>query len=67
MLVMLGYVVNCVLFIVQTNNCVLGNSSEYFINNVQFTLTKYLEELEMIGIVPKAQNCLVFQVNIIIN
>lgn len=47
--------------------CVPGNSSEYFINNVQFTLTKYLEELEMIGIVPKAQNCLVFQVNIVIN
>lgn len=64
---MIGYVVYCVSFTVATNYCVLGNSSEYFINDVQFTLTKYLEELEMIGIVPKAQNCLVFQVNIIIN
>lgn len=54
-------------FIYCTVYCVSGNSSEYFINNVQFTLTKYLEELETIGIVAKAQNCLVFQVNIIIN
>lgn len=50
-----------------TNYCVSGNSSEYFINNVKFTLAKYLEQLEMVGIVSKAQNCLVFQVNVIIN
>ncbi|TNN00139.1 hypothetical protein fugu_011385 [Takifugu bimaculatus] len=40
---------------------IIGNSSEYFINNVKFTLAKYLEQLEMVGIVSKAQNCLVFQ------
>lgn len=50
-----------------TNHCVLGNSSEYFINNVKFTLAKYLEQLEMVGIVSKAQNCLVFQVNGIVD
>lgn len=67
LLFMVGYVIYCVSFTVATNYCVLGNFSEYYINDVQFSLTKYLEELETIGIVPKAQNCLVFQVNIIIN
>lgn len=51
----------------KTSHCVLGNSTEYFINNEQFTLAKYLEQLERIGIVSKAQNCLIFQVNIILN
>lgn len=41
----------------------LGNASEYFINDIHVTLTKYMEELEKIGIVTKAKNCLVFQVN----
>lgn len=40
-----------------------GDSSEYRINGVHVTLAKYLEELEKIGIVTKARNCLVFQVN----
>lgn len=62
---MIGYVVYCVLLIVATTNCILGNSSEYFINDVQFPLTKYQKELEMIGIVSKAQNCLVFQVTLL--
>uniref|UniRef100_A0A3Q4B2Z1 SMC hinge domain-containing protein n=1 Tax=Mola mola TaxID=94237 RepID=A0A3Q4B2Z1_MOLML len=39
------------------------NASEYFINDIHVTLTKYMEELEKIGIVTKAKNCLVFQVN----
>lgn len=55
------------IFVLKTKYCVLGNSSEYFINNVKFTLAKYLEQLEMVGIVSKAQNCLVFQVNVIVN
>ncbi|KAK2880477.1 structural maintenance of chromosomes protein 1B [Channa argus] len=38
-----------------------GDSSEYRINGVHVTLAKYLAELEKIGIVNKAQNCLVFQ------
>uniref|UniRef100_A0A7N6FM43 SMC hinge domain-containing protein n=1 Tax=Anabas testudineus TaxID=64144 RepID=A0A7N6FM43_ANATE len=42
---------------------VAGDSSEYRINGVHVTLAKYLEELEKIGIVTKARNCLVFQVN----
>ncbi|KAK2842674.1 hypothetical protein Q5P01_012874 [Channa striata] len=40
---------------------ITGDSSEYRINGSHVTLAKYLEELEKIGIVTKAQNCLVFQ------
>ncbi|XP_040894537.1 structural maintenance of chromosomes protein 1B [Toxotes jaculatrix] len=40
---------------------ITGDSSEYCINGVHFTLAKYVEELEKIGIVTKARNCLVFQ------
>ncbi|XP_036374115.1 structural maintenance of chromosomes protein 1B [Megalops cyprinoides] len=38
-----------------------GTSSEYRINGEQVTLAKYTAELEKIGIVVKARNCLVFQ------
>ncbi|KAG7455804.1 hypothetical protein MATL_G00244900 [Megalops atlanticus] len=38
-----------------------GASSEYRINGQQVTLAKYTAELEKIGIVVKARNCLVFQ------
>ncbi|CAB1322747.1 unnamed protein product [Coregonus sp. 'balchen'] len=38
-----------------------GDSSEYRINGRQITLAKYTGELEKIGIVTKARNCLVFQ------
>ncbi|KAM6926349.1 structural maintenance of chromosomes protein 1B [Lycodopsis pacificus] len=38
-----------------------GDSSEYRINGIHVTLAKYIEELEKIGIVTKARNCLVFQ------
>ncbi|XP_044213194.1 structural maintenance of chromosomes protein 1B isoform X1 [Thunnus albacares] len=38
-----------------------GDSSEYRVNGVHVTLAKYMEELEKIGIVTKARNCLVFQ------
>ncbi|KAM4619154.1 structural maintenance of chromosomes protein 1B [Polymixia lowei] len=38
-----------------------GDSSEYCINGIHVTLAKYMEELEKIGIVTKARNCLVFQ------
>lgn len=44
--------------------CFIGDSSEYVINGIHVTLAKYMKELEKIGIVTKAQNCLVFQVNI---
>uniref|UniRef100_A0A3B4WWT7 Structural maintenance of chromosomes protein n=1 Tax=Seriola lalandi dorsalis TaxID=1841481 RepID=A0A3B4WWT7_SERLL len=40
---------------------ITGDSSEYRINGVHVTLAKYVEELEKIGIVTKARNCLVFQ------
>uniref|UniRef100_UPI0037E7EC47 structural maintenance of chromosomes protein 1B n=1 Tax=Semicossyphus pulcher TaxID=241346 RepID=UPI0037E7EC47 len=40
---------------------ILGDSSEYRINGQHVSLAKYLEELEKIGIVTKARNCLVFQ------
>ena len=40
-----------------------GNTSEYRINGVQVILAKYLEELKKIGVVTKARNCLVLQVN----
>ncbi|KAL7862605.1 hypothetical protein SRHO_G00115890 [Serrasalmus rhombeus] len=38
-----------------------GESSEYRVNGRQVTLAKYTGELEKIGIVVKARNCLVFQ------
>ncbi|XP_073724742.1 structural maintenance of chromosomes protein 1B isoform X3 [Misgurnus anguillicaudatus] len=38
-----------------------GESSEYRINGNQVTLAKYTGELEKIGIVVKAKNCLVYQ------
>ncbi|KAM6973344.1 structural maintenance of chromosomes protein 1B [Aplochiton taeniatus] len=38
-----------------------GDSSEYRINGKHVTLVKYTDELEKIGIVTKARNCLVFQ------
>uniref|UniRef100_A0A665WMK9 Structural maintenance of chromosomes protein 1B-like n=1 Tax=Echeneis naucrates TaxID=173247 RepID=A0A665WMK9_ECHNA len=40
-----------------------GDSSEYHINGAHVNLSKYMVELERIGIVTKAQNCLVFQVS----
>ncbi|KAK0150277.1 Structural maintenance of chromosomes protein 1B [Merluccius polli] len=38
-----------------------GDSSEYYVNGVHVTLANYKKELEKIGIVTKARNCLVFQ------
>ncbi|TRY54525.1 hypothetical protein DNTS_033392 [Danionella cerebrum] len=38
-----------------------GDSSEYYVNGRQVTLGKYTGELEKIGIVVKAKNCLVYQ------
>ncbi|XP_069018396.1 structural maintenance of chromosomes protein 1B [Embiotoca jacksoni] len=40
---------------------ITGDSSEYRINGLHVTFARYIEELEKIGIVTKAQNCLVFQ------
>ncbi|CAL1594821.1 unnamed protein product [Knipowitschia caucasica] len=40
---------------------ITGDSSEYRINGAQVTLVQYLKQLEEIGIITKAQNCLVFQ------
>uniref|UniRef100_A0A669EZN1 Structural maintenance of chromosomes protein n=1 Tax=Oreochromis niloticus TaxID=8128 RepID=A0A669EZN1_ORENI len=40
---------------------ITGDSSEYHINGLRVTFAKYVEELEKIGILTKAQNCLVFQ------
>ncbi|XP_041854155.1 structural maintenance of chromosomes protein 1B [Melanotaenia boesemani] len=40
---------------------ITGDSSEYRINGVRIASAAYTEELEKIGIVTKAQNCLVFQ------
>uniref|UniRef100_A0A8C9WMR3 Structural maintenance of chromosomes protein n=1 Tax=Scleropages formosus TaxID=113540 RepID=A0A8C9WMR3_SCLFO len=40
---------------------VAGDSSEYSINGKQVTFAKYTAELEKIGVVVKARNCLVFQ------
>ncbi|XP_029010359.1 structural maintenance of chromosomes protein 1B isoform X2 [Betta splendens] len=40
---------------------VVGNSCEYHINDTHVTFATYLEELTKIGIIAKAQNCLVFQ------
>uniref|UniRef100_A0A3Q0RIY4 RecF/RecN/SMC N-terminal domain-containing protein n=1 Tax=Amphilophus citrinellus TaxID=61819 RepID=A0A3Q0RIY4_AMPCI len=39
---------------------ITGNSSEYRIDGIHVTFAKYTEELEKIGILTKAQNCLVF-------
>ncbi|KAM6937011.1 structural maintenance of chromosomes protein 1B [Xenentodon cancila] len=40
---------------------IAGDASEYRINGAHVTFARYTEELEKIGIVTKAQNCLVFQ------
>ncbi|KAM9376219.1 structural maintenance of chromosomes protein 1B [Pholidichthys leucotaenia] len=40
---------------------IAGDSSEYHIDGVHVTFAKYTEELEKIGILTRAQNCLVFQ------
>ncbi|XP_041927826.1 structural maintenance of chromosomes protein 1B isoform X1 [Alosa sapidissima] len=40
---------------------VSGDSSEYYIKGKHVTLAKYTGELEKIGIVVKARNCLVYQ------
>lgn len=44
----------------------LGDSSEYFVNGIHVSQAKYMAELEKIGIVTKAQNCLVFQVRAVL-
>ncbi|KAG7257583.1 hypothetical protein CRUP_037398 [Coryphaenoides rupestris] len=38
-----------------------GNSSEYSVNGVSVSLAKYKKDLETIGVLTKARNCLVFQ------
>ncbi|CAL8360111.1 unnamed protein product [Lota lota] len=38
-----------------------GDSSEYYVNGAHVSLAKYKKDLESIGIVTKARNCLVFQ------
>ncbi|XP_056106975.1 structural maintenance of chromosomes protein 1B [Rhinichthys klamathensis goyatoka] len=43
------------------SRCISGESSEYHVNGKQMTLAKYTGELEKIGIVVKAKNCLVYQ------
>uniref|UniRef100_A0A9J8ACS9 Structural maintenance of chromosomes 1B n=1 Tax=Cyprinus carpio carpio TaxID=630221 RepID=A0A9J8ACS9_CYPCA len=43
------------------SRCISGESSEYRVNGRQVTLAKYTGELEKIGIVVKAKNCLVYQ------
>ncbi|XP_008409065.1 structural maintenance of chromosomes protein 1B [Poecilia reticulata] len=40
---------------------ITGDSSAYHINGSHVSHAKYIEELEKIGIVTKAQNCVVFQ------
>ncbi|XP_034735196.1 structural maintenance of chromosomes protein 1B [Etheostoma cragini] len=40
---------------------IIGESSEFCINGVHVSFAKYMEELEKVGIVTKARNCLVFQ------
>uniref|UniRef100_A0AAQ4RSR8 SMC hinge domain-containing protein n=1 Tax=Gasterosteus aculeatus aculeatus TaxID=481459 RepID=A0AAQ4RSR8_GASAC len=42
---------------------IAGDSTEYHVNGTHVTFDKYIQELEKIGVVSKAQNCLVFQVN----
>ncbi|KAJ0029120.1 hypothetical protein NQD34_004117, partial [Periophthalmus magnuspinnatus] len=45
----------------QFSRSITGDSSEYRVNEVQVNLSQYLRQLEEIGIIAKAQNCLVFQ------
>ncbi|XP_044133792.1 structural maintenance of chromosomes protein 1B [Bufo gargarizans] len=40
---------------------IVGNSSDYRLNNKQVGRALYISELEKIGIIVKARNCLVFQ------
>lgn len=40
---------------------IIGNTSEYRVDTRQLSATEYTEELENVGIIPKAKNFLVFQ------
>ncbi|CAF4694112.1 unnamed protein product [Rotaria sp. Silwood1] len=40
---------------------IIGNTSEYRVNSQQLSATEYTEELENLGIIPKAKNFLIFQ------
>jgi len=40
---------------------IVGNASEYRVDGHQLSATEYTEELENMGIIPKAKNFLIFQ------
>src|SRR6185437_8648750 len=40
---------------------IVGNASEYRVDGRQLSATEYTEELENMGIIPKAKNFLIFQ------
>lgn len=40
---------------------IIGNTSEYRVDSRQVSATEYTEELETLGIIPKAKNFLIFQ------
>ena len=40
---------------------IIGNTSEYRVDGRQLSATEYTEELENLGIIPKAKNFLIFQ------
>ena len=40
---------------------IIGNTSEYRVDGQQLSATEYNEELENLGIIPKAKNFLIFQ------
>lgn len=42
----------------------LGSCSEYLFNDKSVSRSAYISELEKVGILVKARNCLVFQVSI---
>lgn len=42
----------------------LGSGSEFLVNDKIVSRSVYTKELEEIGIIARARNCLVFQVNI---
>lgn len=42
----------------------LGGGSEFLVNGTVVNRSVYIKELDDIGILAKARNCLVFQVNV---
>lgn len=62
--IILGQVLSCILLLILLLFLLSGSSSEFLFNDKPVSQSVYTAELEKIGIIVKARNCLVFQVSI---